>query len=148
MRITKAEIVQLVEETMYGMGMSKKPRSVALKPGEIEFDPESNEFISKTGERVPIDPAKKTPSIQELKGIIQKLIKEVLQEVSPPGFHGTVRAMKTKHPEKFGPKAGTKNPYALAWAMKNKGFEPHYKEQETSMKGKPELKKKFKKDEE
>ena len=42
-----------------------------------------------------------------------------LGEVSPPGFEGTVKAMK-KHKE-------IDNPYALAWYMKNKGFKSHKK---------------------
>lgn len=42
-----------------------------------------------------------------------------LGEVSPPGWKGTVKAMKKK--------PGIDNPYALAWSMKNKGAKPHYK---------------------
>lgn len=42
-----------------------------------------------------------------------------LDEVSPPGFEGTVLAMK-KH-------KGIKNPWALAWSMKGKGDESHYR---------------------
>ena len=41
-------------------------------------------------------------------------------EVSPPGWSGTVKAMK-KHKKKID------NPYALAWHMKKKGDKPHYK---------------------
>ncbi len=44
---------------------------------------------------------------------------EDLDEVSPPGFEGTVKAMK-KHKE-------VDNPYALAWYMKNKGYKSHKK---------------------
>lgn len=40
-----------------------------------------------------------------------------IQEVSPPGFEGTVKAMK-KHGE-------IDNPWALAWYMKKKGFKSH-----------------------
>jgi len=57
---------------------------------------------------------------------------ERLLEVSPPGFKGTVKAMK-KHDD-------IDNPYALAWHMKNKGDEAHYKSKD----GKPEKKEKFK----
>ena len=42
-----------------------------------------------------------------------------LQEVSPPGFKGTVKAMK-KHGE-------IDNPFALAWYMKKKGYKSHKK---------------------
>ena len=59
--------------------------------------------------------------------------KELL-EVSPPGFKGTVKAMK-KHDE-------IDNPYALAWHMKNKGDKAHYKDKD----GKPEKKEKYKED--
>jgi len=54
---------------------------------------------------------------------------ENLKEKSPPGFKGTVKAMK-KHPEltKGKTKDGKKNnPWALAWHMKNKGYKSHKK---------------------
>jgi hypothetical protein len=44
---------------------------------------------------------------------------EQVDEVSPPGFAGTVKAMK-KHKE-------VDNPFALAWHMKNKGYKSHKK---------------------
>lgn len=43
----------------------------------------------------------------------------VQNEVSPPGFKGTVKAMK-KHDD-------IDNPYALAWHMKKKGYKSHKK---------------------
>lgn len=43
-----------------------------------------------------------------------------IQEVAPPGFEGTVKAMK-RH------KGEIDNPYALAWYMKNKGYKSHKK---------------------
>lgn len=48
---------------------------------------------------------------------------EDIQEVSPPGFEGTVKAMK-KHKD-------IDNPYALAWHMKNKGYKSHKKKDGT-----------------
>lgn len=57
-----------------------------------------------------------------------------VMEVSPPGFKGTVKAMK-KHDE-------IDNPYALAWHMKNKGDEARYKNKD----GRPEKKEKYKED--
>lgn len=45
-----------------------------------------------------------------------------INEVSPPGWGGTVERMK-KHRE-------IDNPFALAWSMKKKGYKPHYKEEE------------------
>ena len=44
---------------------------------------------------------------------------EAIDEVAPPGFEGTVKAMK-KHKE-------IDNPWALAWWMKNKGMKSHKK---------------------
>jgi len=69
---------------------------------------------------------------------------ELMSEVAPPGFSGTVRAMQSKHPELFGDKS--KNAYALAWSMYKKGDSPHYKEmpEKDSRKGTPVKKKKAK----
>ena len=58
-------------------------------------------------------------------------------EVSPPGWTGTVRAMKTHK----GPKKNIDNPYALSWWMKKKGEKSHYKDQPTSKKGTAKKKK-------
>jgi len=41
------------------------------------------------------------------------------QEVAPPGWSGSVKAMK-KHKE-------IDNPFALAWWMKKKGYKAHHK---------------------
>lgn len=46
-------------------------------------------------------------------------INRSLMEDSPPGWKGTVGAMK-RHGD-------VTNPYSLAWSMKNKGAKPHYK---------------------
>lgn len=56
------------------------------------------------------------------------------QEVSPPGWKGSVKAMK-KHKD-------IDNPYALAWWMKDKGDKAHYKSSDASP---PVKKKEFKK---
>jgi hypothetical protein len=59
---------------------------------------------------------------------------ENLSEKAPPGWSGTVKAMK-KH-------KNVDNPFALAWYMKKKGHKAHYKPEK---KGKePELKEKYK----
>ena len=42
---------------------------------------------------------------------------EDVDEVAPPGWEGTVKGMK-KH-------KNIKNPWALAWSMKNKGDKSH-----------------------
>ena len=44
---------------------------------------------------------------------------ELVDEKAPPGFEGTVKAMK-KHKD-------IDNPFALAWSMKNKGYKSHKK---------------------
>lgn len=67
-------------------------------------------------------------------------------ETSPKGWTGTVRAMLTHHPELN--QDDEKNPYALANWMKKKGYKPHYKDQESSLEGKPEKKKKYKDEDE
>lgn len=55
------------------------------------------------------------------KGTIHKFaVSSKLDEKAPPGFEGTVKAMK-KHKE-------IDNPYALAWYMKNKGMKSHKEE--------------------
>jgi len=46
-----------------------------------------------------------------------RTFKQYILEVSPPGFEGTVKAMK-KHKE-------IDNPWALAWHMKSKGYRSH-----------------------
>jgi hypothetical protein len=68
---------------------------------------------------------------------------ENVQEVAPPGFENTVKAMK-KHPELSGgktPKGKDKNIYALAWFMKNKGYKSHEEAASCEMDEKPKLKK-------
>ena len=42
---------------------------------------------------------------------------KLIKEISPPGFEGTVKAMK-KHDD-------IDNPYALSWYMKKKGYQSH-----------------------
>jgi hypothetical protein len=49
----------------------------------------------------------------------EKEKKDKINEKAPPGFEGTVKAMK-KHKD-------IDNPYALAWYMKNKGMKSHKK---------------------
>lgn len=54
------------------------------------------------------------------RNVARSMSEENIQEVAPPGFEGTVKAMK-KHGE-------IDNPYALAWYMKKKGYKSHRKE--------------------
>ena len=50
-------------------------------------------------------------------------------EVAPPGWEGTVKAMK-KHKD-------IDNPWALAWSMKKKGYKSHKKKKHESNNGYP-----------
>ena len=72
-------------------------------------------------------------SMAETMAEVERIGQE-LPEVAPPGWEGSVKAMK-KHKD-------IDNPWALAWHMKNKGDKPHYKDQD----GKPEKKEKYKED--
>jgi len=51
---------------------------------------------------------------------LREIIKNVIREVAPKGWEGTVKAMK-KHKD-------IDNPWALAWSMKNKGYKSHKRE--------------------
>ena len=75
---------------------------------------------------------------QQLKDYVLEGLKKKLDEKAPPGWSGTVTAMK-RHPE-------LRNPYALAWSMKKKGDEPHYKKQpgnDSTSNVEPKKKKKY-----
>lgn len=52
------------------------------------------------------------------------LWQEVLGESAPPGWKGTVKAMKRDQAKGKMPKG--LNPFALAWSMHKKGAKPHY----------------------
>lgn len=54
-------------------------------------------------------------------GATVKGIGFTLDEVSPPGWEGTVKAMKKKKGDEK-----IDNPWALAWWMKGKGYKSHY----------------------
>lgn len=66
------------------------------------------------------------------KAALKESVDMDLDEVSPPGWSGTVKAMKDE--------PGITNPFALAWHMKKKGAKPHYKDQK---KGGPVKKKQY-----
>ena len=69
--------------------------------------------------------------LQEKYEIEMELLEELgmLNEVSPPGFEGTVKAMKNRHSDEID------NPWALAWYMKNKGYKSHMKKDGTKKHG-------------
>ena len=62
------------------------------------------------------------------------------------GIKGTVRAALLHHPDKFSTsgKKGKLNPYAVFTAKAKEGMETHYKNQKSTLKGKPKKKKKYK----
>jgi len=84
------------------------------------------------------DIIKKLPILEGMSAIDRMVVAETAEwmanrlatilEVSPPGWKGSVKAMK-KHKE-------IDNPWALAWSMKNKGAKPHYKDDESGEKKK------------
>lgn len=87
-------------------------------------------------------PKRREGNVSRLAADIDTIDLDGLAEVSPPGWAGSVKAMKAKKgSEKID------NPWALAWYMKNKGATPHYKDQETSKDGKPVKKKRFQNEE-
>ena len=66
------------------------------------------------------------------------------------GWKGSAKAAMDHHPEKFSieackhPVKGKLCPYALMASMKKKGYESHYKDQKSTLKGKPKKKKAYK----
>jgi len=78
-------------------------------------------------------------NLQQLKDYVLENPHKDLTEKAPPGWSGTVAAMK-KHKE-------LRNPYALAWHMKEKGDKPHYEKQpgnDSTSDAEPRKKKKYK----
>ena len=87
-----------------------RQKRLAAASAETAKDPKRLERLSKIpGYSAAMDLAKKTTK-EEV---------EQVDEKAPPGFEGTVRAMK-KHKD-------VTNPFALAWSMKNKGYKSHKK---------------------
>jgi len=63
------------------------------------------------------------------------------------GFKGSVKAALDHHPDKFDKDCKDPDklcPYAVFASMKKKGYESHYEDQKSTLKGKPKKKKKFK----
>ena len=56
--------------------------------------------------------------MHEMRTWVKLFEADELEEKSPPGFEGTVKAMKRHHKE-------IDNPWALSWYMKNKGYKSH-----------------------
>lgn len=68
---------------------------------------------------VRMDPVDRMLMAEACEQIVAR-IDRALMEVAPEGWEGTVKAMKKDKK--------VKNPWALAWHMKNKGYESHKKE--------------------
>jgi hypothetical protein len=95
---------RLIERAM--LKMAAKKAFKALTGGSDED--QIKDLQRKVG--VPQTGKKPEPQKEEVEQVVEK---------APPGFEGTVKAMK-KHKE-------VTNPFALAWSMKNKGYKSHKK---------------------
>ena len=123
------------EEIAKIMKLDVKTIKSLMPKEESKMNPSPTKHMG--GGQYKVDP--KLAAIRDKKNKARdKLIKqgkykaEEVNEVSPPGWGGSVKAMK-KH-------ADIDNPYALAWHMKNKGDKPHYKDKD----GPPVKKDKYK----
>ena len=123
------------EEIAKIMKLDVKTVQALMPKEESKMNPSPTKHMG--GGQYKVDP--KLAAIRDKKNKARdKLIKqgkykaEEVNEVSPPGWGGSVKAMK-KH-------ADIDNPYALAWHMKNKGDKPHYKDKD----GAPVKKDKYK----
>jgi len=123
------------EEIAKIMKLDVKTVKALMPKEESKMNPSPTKHMG--GGQYKVDP--KLAAIRDKKNKARdKLIKqgkykeEEVNEVSPPGWGGSVKAMK-KH-------ADIDNPYALAWHMKNKGDKPHYKDKD----GTPVKKDKYK----
>ena len=94
----------------------------ALKVGGMVIKP-SRIFYVEVNEEVEVDEAseKQRKYRKEYIGCEQWTEEVEVDEVAPPGWEGTVKAMKKKK--------GITNPWALAWYMKNKGMKPQIPEE-------------------
>ena len=103
------------EEVEVEEGLQQKLRKVV--PGYAKRQINKKMDDQKFG-RTDVD---KDANYYRYKKLLDQANEEVdqVQEVAPPGFEGTVRAMK-KHKD-------VTNPFALAWSMKNKGYKSHKK---------------------
>ena len=95
---------RLIERAM--LKMAAKKAFKALTGGSDED--QRKDLQRKMG--VPQTGKKPEPQKEEIEQVVEK---------APPGFEGTVKAMK-KHKD-------IDNPFALAWSMKNKGYKSHKK---------------------
>ena len=111
---------------------------------KVKLPPHLAKFFDKKGNPKP-EVAARIRKARALKGVkitdvTPDWMFEVVKEKAPPGWEGTVKAMKKKKE--------IDNPYALAWHMKNKGMKPHIPEEfeldEKHGKAHPKHKMKFK----
>ena len=103
---------QYIEEAKKGRcwtGYKPVPGKKPYSPGSCEEVKEEFEVCDKCNQ----DPCQCDDSF----GLGEEV--EQVDEKAPPGFEGTVKAMK-KHKD-------IDNPSALAWSMKNKGYKSHKK---------------------
>lgn len=98
------------------LGEPRKRVKIAMKQGKVTHAAVSKKNV-KLAVGIPVRAIGE--SLVATGDAAQRLFDQWLDEVSPPGFSGTVKAMKGKHPD-------LDNPYALAWSMYKKGAKPHY----------------------
>lgn len=129
-----------------GTAMSKVSVNTTFQNAKIKFEIIKDIHRHELGLDESI--LKQLPILEDVPSIDKHIIAETcdwiirkieLMEKSPPGWKGSVKAMK-KHTDTFSTDDESKiNPYALAWSMHKKGAKPHYKDIE----GKPEKKKEY-----
>ncbi len=108
--------------------MARDPKHIKGERWRVKF--QSSGDLKKHG-NTEMSSVNETISKKQLKRVIREIVEEMwnskndvegdeINEVSPPGWEGTVKGMK-KH-------KNIDNPWALAWSMKNKGMKSHKKE--------------------
>ena len=129
------EVVQPIEEELDDQLRSLEEAAKAIDQGEYDFEGQmartqlqtilrnSKDLIDMLSdeENMPEWVQSKITLAQDYITTVRDYLqsREELDEKAPPGFEGTVKAMK-KHPE-------IDNPYALSWYLKNKGAKSHRK---------------------
>jgi hypothetical protein len=122
--VAEGSLNELSKDTLKSYAKKAVPdMQASQKKSEIEAGKAASTKDDKTA-KTHYDAAKQAKDRTEkrmagISGAIKRVTKQNMTEVAPPGFEGTVRAMK-KHKD-------IDNPFALAWSMKNKGYKSHKK---------------------
>jgi hypothetical protein len=138
MKISRKELKQIIREHLdEGMfdfvpSLSAKKRKPAREP-DISPEEKWNKAMDdlrnvinvlKRDERTSWEwnekPTEMGQKAADLLDAMKAASKKDLEEVAPPGWEGTVKAMKDDK--------DVDNPYALSWWMKKKGYKSHEKD--------------------